>query len=114
MLGEVPGMSLADPEFIGRCSWVGAMRYAVQRSGLDDFEIADAIGISHSYMSKVLKGTAGLHGQRLASFMRACRCCAPAQWIAHQVGGSLVLRDAQQVRIAALQAELLELQRGAA
>lgn len=109
LIGEVPALSLAEDEFIGRCSWEGALRYSVQRSGRDDFEIADEVGISHSYMSKVLKGTAGLYGPRLIKFMRRTGCAAPGQWINHQIGAEMVMRNRQAARIAELTAELQRL-----
>lgn len=87
------------------------MRYAVQTSGSDDFEIADGISVSHSYMSKILKGTAGLYGNRLVRFMRETRCLAPLQWIAHQMGCDVVQRDSRAAEMAALEARLRELER---
>ena len=107
---ELPPMQLADLEFIRTCSWDAALRYAVQRSGSDDYEIADDIAISHGYMSKVLKGTAGLYGPRLIKFMRRSRHLAPLQWIAEHVGAEVVLRDRRAAEVAALRARLVELQ----
>lgn len=108
LLGLVPGSApvLADPSFIGVSSNVGAMRYAVQRSGMDDFEVADEVGISHSYMCKVLKGTAGLHGARLVRFMRVTKSLAPLQWLAEQMGCDVVQRDSRAAEVAALKARL--------
>lgn len=106
LIGEVPALGLADESFISRCSWEGALRYAVQRSGRDDYEIADAVGISHSYMSKVLKGTAGLWGDRLVRVMQKTGCAAPAQWINHHMGADMVLRSTQAALIADLEAQL--------
>lgn len=116
LIGEVPSASpvLADSTFIAVSTNVGAMRYAAQRSGDDDFEIADAVGISHSYMCKVLKGTAGLHGTRLVKFMRVTKSLAPLQWLAEQMGCDVVQRDSRAAEVAQLRARLNELQRGAA
>ncbi|ALV06676.1 hypothetical protein DES44_2153 [Roseateles depolymerans] len=107
---ELPPLQLANVAFIRRCSWDSSLRYAVQNSGADDYEVADDIPVSHSYMSKILKGTAGLHGQKLVTFMRRTRSLAPLQWLAEQMGAEIVLKDSQAQRIAALQAELRELQ----
>lgn len=114
LLGEAPSCMpvMADASFIAVTSSVGAMRYAVQRSGDDDFEVADAVGISHSYMCKVLKGTAGLHGARLVKFMRVTKSLAPLQWLAEQLGCDVVQRDSRAAEVAALQARINELQRG--
>jgi len=114
LIGAVPPMGAAEADFIERCSWEGACRYAVQRSGKDDFEVADDIGISHGYISKVLKGTAGLWGKRLARFMRQTQCIAPLQWLANEVGCDVVPRSSQAAEIARLRALLKEVERGAA
>jgi hypothetical protein len=111
LLAPVAGMGLAELAFIDRCSWEGAMRYAVQRSGKDDYEVADDVGISHGYMCKVLKGTAGLYGKRLIRFMRQTQCLAPLQWIAHQLGCDVVPRSSQAAEIQRLRAALLEAER---
>ncbi|MGQ3051071.1 MAG: hypothetical protein ACT6S0_04740 [Roseateles sp.] len=104
----------ADLSFISVTTSVGAMRYAVQRSGSDDFEVADYVGISHSYMCKVLKGTAGLHGPRLVKFMRGTKSLAPLQWLAEQMGCDVVLRDRRAAEVAELTQRLRELQGRAA
>lgn len=67
----------------------GACRAAVASSERDDYEIADAIGISHGHMSKVMKGTAGLHGERLVAFMRETKSVEPLRWLAAQMGYEL-------------------------
>jgi len=85
----LPQPVLAEPEFISRASWEGSLRYAVQRSGKDDFEVADEMAISHGYISKVLKGVAGLYGKRLVRFMQLTGSVAPLQWMADQVGYEL-------------------------
>lgn len=113
LIGRVPNPRPASADFIGACSWDGAMRYAVQTSGSDDFEIADGVGISHSYMSKILKGTAGLYGNRLVRFMRETRSLAPLQWLADHMGCDVVQRDSRAAEVAALQARLRELERAA-
>jgi hypothetical protein len=84
---------LADYDFISRSSWEGALRFAVQRSGIDDFEVADQMAISHGYMSKVLKGVAGLYGKRLVRFMQITGSVAPLQWMADQVGYELKRKE---------------------
>ena len=108
---QAPGLAAAD--FIARSDEVGALRMAAQRAGKDDFEIADEINISHGYMSKVLKGTAGLHGTRLVAFMRATNSLAPLQWLAHQMGCDLVQRDSRAAEIAALKAQIQALEKAA-
>lgn len=103
----------ASPDLIARMSDVGALRLSVQESGRDDYEIADALHISPGYMSKVLKGTAGLYGKRLVAFMRHTNNLAPLQWLADQMGCDLVLRDSRAAEVAALRAKLAELEKAA-
>ena len=104
----VPVPHLAHSDFIGRSTWEGAIRYATQRSGMDDYEIADSLHISHGYMSKVMRGTAGLYGTRLVKFMKLTGSLAPLQWLADQMGCDLVQRDPAKARIQALERELEE------
>ena len=113
-LAQVRRPALADPAFIRSAPAPAALRYAVQRSGKDDFEVADEINISHGYMSKVLKGTAGLHNARMVAFMRSTGSLAPLQWLAEQVGCDVVQRDSRAAEVAELQARLRELERAAA
>lgn len=109
-VAELAPMQLADVEFLRRCSWDASLRFAVQHSGFDDYEVADDIPVSHSYMSKILKGTAGLHGPKLVSFMRRTRSLAPLQWIAERVGAEVVQRDRCAAEVAELRARLMQLQ----
>lgn len=104
----VPVPHLAQADFVGRSTWDGAIRYATQRSGMDDYEIADQLHISHGYMSKVMRGTAGLYGSRLVRFMRITGSLAPLQWLADQMGCDIVQRDPARARIAELERQLEE------
>lgn len=105
-LAPVQAPHQAPTEFISRATWVGVLRYCIQRSGRDDYEVADAIHISHGYMSKVLKGTANLSGDRLLRFQEVTQCVAPTQWMAFHSGADLVMRDPAAARIAELEREL--------
>jgi hypothetical protein len=108
-LAAVQPAKAAPALFIAACDDVGAMRYATQCSGMDDFEVADELAISHGYMSKVLHGTAGLYGKRLVRFMRITGSIAPLQWLAEQMGCEVVVKDARAAEVAALQSRLAEL-----
>lgn len=112
-LAEVRAPELASAHFIARANETGSIRYAAQRSGMDDYEIAEGLHISPGYMSKVMKGTAGLHGSRLVRFMKLTGSLAPLQWLADQMGCDLVLRDPAKARIAELERELDALKRAA-
>ena len=117
--GEMPFLAvvqaprLASADILGRLSDVGALRLSVQESGQDDYEIAAALAISPGYMSKVLKGTAGLYGKRLVKFMRQTNNLAPLQWLAEQMGCDVVQRDSRSAEVAALKARLQELEKAA-
>jgi hypothetical protein len=112
-LGAVRAPFKMADDLVARITDTGALRYSVQMSGQDDYEIADEIGISHGYMSKVLKGTAGLYGKRLIRFMRKTNSVAYLQWAAWQMGCDLVVRDSRAAEVAELRARLQELERAA-
>ena len=112
-LAEVRTPQLAPADFIAKANETGAIRFASQTCGMDDYEVADSLHISHGYMSKVLKGTAGLYGSRLVRFMRITGSLAPLQWLADQMGCDLVVRDPAKARIAELERELNELRKAA-
>jgi hypothetical protein len=83
----------ACEDFVSRASWAGVLRYAVQRSGMDDYEVAEKIHVSHGLMSRILKGTAGLWGERMVLFMKTTGSIAPLQWMADQMGFELRLKE---------------------
>ena len=103
----------SNPDHIALMTDTGAMRVSIQESGMDDYEAADSLGISHGYMSKVLHGTAGLYGRRLVRFMQITQSLAPLQWLAMQVGCEVVKRDSRAAEVASLRARLQELERAA-
>ena len=106
-------LRMSNPVHLSQMTDTGALRLSIQESGLDDYEAADRLGISHGYMSKVLHGTAGLYGRRLVKFMQITGYLAPLQWLAHRVGCEVVPQDARAAEVAALRARLLELERAA-
>jgi hypothetical protein len=112
-LAQVRQPAPVDMEFIRQATEPICLRYAVQRSGKDDHEVAHDIAISPGYMSKVLKGTAGLHGARLVAFMRSTGSIAPLQWLAEQVGCEVTVRDSRAAEVAALRQRLHDLEQAA-
>ena len=115
---EMPFMGLvslrmSNPLHLGQMTDTGALRLSIQESGLDDYEAADRLGISHGYMSKVCHGTAGLYGRRLVKFMQITGSLAPLQWLAEQMGCEVVAKDARAAEVAALKARLQQLERAA-
>jgi hypothetical protein len=113
-LGLVPGAQMLGGSVLASATFNGCLVEAARHSGLDDQQIADEIHICHGYMSRFMRGVAQQWAKRLVAFMRVTNSLAPLQWMAREMGCDLVVRDAQSARIAALQAELRELQRGAA
>jgi hypothetical protein len=83
-------LRMSNPLHLGQMTDTGALRLSIQESGLDDYEAADRLGISHGYMSKVLHGTAGLYGRRLV--VHAGHILAPAA--GPSVGCEVVPQDA--------------------
>jgi hypothetical protein len=106
-------MRQSNQDHIALMTDTGAMRVSIQESGMDDYEAADSLGISHGYMSKVLHGTAGLYGRRLVKFMQVTQSLAPLQWLAMQVGCEIVRKDSRAAEVAALRARLQELEKAA-
>lgn len=106
-------LRMSSAMHLGQMTDTGALRLSIQESGLDDYEAADRLGISHGYMSKVLHGTAGLYGRRLVRFMQATGSLAPLQWLAEQMGCEVVVKDSRAAEVAALKARLQELERAA-
>ncbi len=94
----------ADPEVVAYMEFAAVMRWAIQQSGYDDFEVAEKLGITAGYMSKILHGTATLGGSRLTDFCQITQSRAPIQWYAAKVGRVLV--DGRSARIKALEEEL--------
>ncbi len=112
--GEMPWFGpVRDPQqaaaaFVSQASWDGVLRYCVQMSGKDDYEVADEIHVSHGTMSKILKGTAGLWGARLVTFMRTTESIAPLQWLADQMGCDIVRRAPLETEVEKLKRENAE------
>lgn len=111
LIGEVPIAQELSITVIERASFNGCLNEAVRHSGLEDQEIADQIHISHGYMSRFMRGVAQQWARRLVAFMRTTSSLAPLQWIAHQVGCEVVVRDAVMRERDILKARLAELDR---
>jgi hypothetical protein len=109
-LGVVPALQMVQPAVIERATFNGCLADAARSSGLDDHEIADAMHICAGYMSRFMRGVAQQWAKRLVVFMRTTNSLAPLQWLAHQMGCDLTLRDSRAAEVAALQARLRELE----
>lgn len=109
LIGEVPRPRMID--MAGGMSFSGVLSYSCMTSGMDDYQIADRLHISHGYMSRFLRETGEQWAKRLVRFMRETGCLGPLQWIAHEMGCELVIKDRRAAEIAELKAKLKELER---
>ena len=109
-LGPESLPAILDPAVLVRVSFNGALNEAAKHSGKEDWQIADAIHISHGYMSRFMRGVGQQWAKRLVAFMNETNSRAPLQWIAHQVGCEVVLKDRRAVEVATLRARLMELE----
>lgn len=105
-VAEVATPHLLDYAVLVRSSFSGALIAAVNHCGKDDFEIADEIPVSHGYMSKFIRGIGQTWAKRIIKFMRVTQSLAPLQWIAHEMGCELVVRESREARIRALERQL--------
>ncbi len=78
---------------VERATFMQCMSEAARHSELNDTQIAQQVGISDGYMSKFMRHVGTQWAQRLVSFMRETNSIAPLQWIAHQVGCEVSLRE---------------------
>lgn len=109
-LGPESPPTLLDDFVLVRATFNGSLNESVRRSGKEDQAIADEIHISPGYMSRFMRGVGQQWAKRLVAFMHATNSRAPLQWIAHQVGCEVVLKDSRAVEVAALRAKLRELE----
>jgi hypothetical protein len=107
-------LALLDAAVIERVSFTGCLNECLRHDGRDDQQIASAIHISKGYLSKLLRAVWAAQIKRLIAFMRETKSLAPLQWIAHQMGCELVMRDRRAAEVAELQARLRQLQTGRA
>jgi hypothetical protein len=80
---------------VDRSTFMQCMSEAARHSELEDTQIAQRIGISPGYMSKFMRHVGAQWAARLVSYIRETNSIAPLQWIAHQVGCEVSIRDAR-------------------
>lgn len=113
LLAEMPAPRLIELALVKACANARqALSLCIRASGFTDERVAQLIGISKGYLSKVLNGRASLDGDRRIRLMRVCGNLAPAQFEAQQFGLHLGQRDPQDVLREAL--SLIEQRRAAA
>jgi len=111
LVGEVPRQQLLEAAVVQRATFNGVLNEACKNSGMEDQEIADAIHISHGYMSRFMRGVGQQWAKRLVAFMRVTNSLAPLQWMADQMGCEITVRSAVSAELAAARARVAELER---
>ncbi len=111
LIGEVPRQHVLEAHIVQRASFSGVLNEAAKHSGMEDQEIADAIHISHGYMSRFMRGVGQQWAKRLVAFMRETNSLAPLQWIAEQMGCEIKARSSVAAELAEARAKLAELER---
>lgn len=80
----------------------GAFSLACTASGLEDKEIYLSLGIDAGHFSRIKKGEAGFPPDKIADFCALVGNTAYPEWIAYQVGSTLVLIKTEAERRAEL------------
>jgi len=112
ILAKVATMHTLDECVIEQATFSGCLVAAAHHSGKDDAEIAAEIHICAGYMSRFMRGVAQQWARRLVGFMRTTQSLAPLQWMAHQMGCDIVVRNRLSAELAAARARVRELERG--
>lgn len=87
-----PMPDVLEVEIVERSGFSKALADAALASGMDHYQIADRIHISHGYMCKFMKGVGEQWAKRLVAFMRKTGSLAPLVWLADQMGCDVVVR----------------------
>jgi transcriptional regulator with XRE-family HTH domain len=74
-----------------------ALALCVRTSGHTDEYVAEELGISKGYLSKILSGRAQLDGDRRIKLMQICGNRAPLQYEAWAMGIHTLERDPQEL-----------------
>lgn len=93
--------------------FLGAINYCIEVSGLDDKEIALALGIDAGHFSNIRKGKSGCNFpiNKLDDLMTLCGNEIPLIWLSWKRGKGLVLLETEaqkQLRAAVARAEKAE------
>lgn len=111
LIGEVPKPSPMNQAVIPRLTFSGALNDAAKHSGMEDWDIAEKIHISHGYMSKFMRSVGEQWAKRLIAFMHVTGSLAPLQWLADQMGCDITVRHVLSAELAAARAVIAEHER---
>jgi len=89
------------------------LQHAALFSGCDQVQLAKAVFISKSYMTKFLGGVGERWAKLLVRFIRETQCLGALQWIANEVGCEVVVRDAARSELEQLRALVARMERAA-
>ena len=90
---EIPVELIRAKKSIG-----AAFSLACDASGLDDKEIYLALGIDAGYFSNIKKGKATLQGDLISTFCKIVGNTIYAEWIAFQIGCTLMMLKSEAER----------------
>lgn len=85
-----------------------ALQLAIQSSGLDDSEVAQCLAIDAGYFSRIKKGDATLQADLIQPFCYLVNNTIYPEWMAFQIGCTLVQIQSEAERRAALATERAE------
>jgi hypothetical protein len=114
LIGEVRNPHLADPEHIeGLRTFRAALRYAVNRSGIDQEAVAEALGIDPASFSRMIREPRNIAArprefphEKLPDFYAVTGSYAPLQWACGRAGMEPV--SMRETRVQRLERELAE------
>jgi len=115
LIGEVKIPRLADPDLIsGLPTFRAALRHAVNRSGIDQEAVAEALAIDPASFSRMIREPRKVAArprefphEKLPDFCAVTGSLAPLQWACLQVGMEPV--SVRETRVQRLERELAEL-----
>lgn len=111
LISALPVPQMVPTDLINACANARqALSLCIRLSGYTDEVVADRIGISKGYLSKVLNGRASLDSDRRIRLMRVCGNLAPAQYEAQAMGCTINKIDARAAEVAALRERLRALE----
>lgn len=91
---DLPEIKNLDMGLIKSCTSARqALSLCVRASGFADETVAEELGISKGYLSKLISGRASLDGDRRIKLMQICGNRAPLQYEAWAMGLSASDRD---------------------
>lgn len=111
LIGQVPSPSTLEHFVVQQATFSGVLNHAAKYSGMEDWDIADKIHISHGYMSKFMRTVGQQWAKRLVAFMRVTGSLAPLQWLADQMGCDITVRSVMSAELAAAKALIAEHER---